>query len=383
MVKGLFDSIQSEMPTDPRKDSGAGKPTIVTTKDEPAKSIGEVEVEKTKVEEKAVTTQDSPDGKPDVESQDVEADIPTDGLTPEARKALVKWKKDASSYKKELTELKKQLQERGESGEELTRTKAELTSLQRQIEEANKELFIHRVEATPEWKKGVTEPLNAVFDQVEALSKTNSLDANKLFEAIHKYSNGDKSSLKEMMEGMDEFDRSDIHALAKNIINIERRQAELKSNSKEAYETSVRSQKELSDKQQQELVQQYEKAVTSVGSKFKEKFSSLLPESSAIDFAKVGMDSRQIDTWSPEMKVYAGHAAVVIPELVKLTESLQKQIKDQTAELARIRGGSAKANTTGTAPSSPAEAKAKETPEQLASMSFEDLAGSILTRVNR
>ena len=381
-VKGLFDEMQGEMPKDPRFE--AGRSTVTTAPPTEAKSPGEVEVEKQQQEKKPEEVSKE---KTESEGEATETDDAPPATDEKGRYRWGELKKEVKTLRTTKAELEQKLQQAGEASERLKQREAELQSVQKQIEEANRELFVHRVEATSEWKKAVQEPLDQVFEGVDSLARLGNIEGDKLYQAVAQLAKGDLGPLRGLLEGMDADMAGDIRAdardLAKNMVAIQKRAQDLKANSKEAYETSIRSQQELSQKQQQEQIQQYEKAASSIGEKFKETLSKLLPEDASPDYTRMGMESQKIDTWTPELKVYAGHAAAVMPELVRLSQSQAAKIKEMTAELAKFRNGAPKANTTGTAPSSPQEAKKQPTRDELAATSFDDFAAQLTSSLSR
>lgn len=304
-------------------------------------------------------------------------------------KGRYKWgelKKEVKTLKAQKTEWETKLKEASQSVQELAQTKEQIQSLQKQIEAANQELFVHRVEATPEWKSTVADPLNEVFNGIDTLAQMSKIDSDKLYEAVNAIAKGaDYGPLRSLLEGVDGDAATDIKLeardLAKNLVAVQKRAQDLKANSKEAYESSMKNQKELTERQQQQRTEEYRKASAAIGEKFKEKLSSLLPEEvqSKLDYAGIGMDAQNIDAWSADTKVFAGFAASAVLPLLETVESQAKQLKEAREQLAKLRGNSPKANG-GTSPSAP-ETTPKKTPSELAKTSYKDFARESMIRL--
>ena len=275
-------------------------------------------------------------------------------------KAQAKWselKKTVKELKAETERLKAEAQSAKEAKEALDRIKSEHESLQKEREEIDKELYLSRVEATREYKKAVTEPLEGTFKQVEAVAGQFKLDANALVDALYKDISGDTTALDEVISEVPERHKAKIYSLADNLLQIENRRADLKENAKAAYTTAIEKEKA---EREQFITQQKEtrtKEINTLKTKFQEKFTPILGDKANIDFEAAGRDVMNIEEWDDQTKMYSGYAAVVLPELVKAHETLAAELKEARAQLAKLRNGSPKSSQ-GVA-STPAEAQAK------------------------
>jgi hypothetical protein len=302
-------------------------------------------------------------------------------LDPKGKARWGELKKENKTYKTQLAELKKQLEEKGQASEEVAQLRSELEAKSKQLESYDKELYLTRVEATSEWKKSVEEPLNGIIDEVEVIAQSNNIDGNQLFDAIYKAAKGDRSQIKEIFEGLDTMTQQDIHLLSKNLIQIDKRKDELKNNSKSAYETSLKNQTEQQAQLQEQTVKEYRQAAADIGEKFEARLKDVLPEDHSIDFTTLRSESQSIDAWKPAMKVYAANAAAVLPDVLTVLDARTKELATIKAENIRLRGGSAKSNTTGTAPSAPKDAAKATSREEIASKSFDQLAQESVARM--
>jgi hypothetical protein len=300
------------------------------------------------------------------------------------QKGKARWgelKKEVKTYKTQLAELKKQLQEKSQDSEEVSQLRSELDARSKQLENYDKELYLTRVEATSEWKKTVEEPLGEIIDEVEIIANSNNIDGNELFDAIYKAAKGDRSAIKEIFEGLDTMTQQDIHLLSKNLIQVDRRKDDLKNNSKSAYETSMKNQTEQQAQYQEQSQKEYRQAAADIGEKFEARLKDVLPADHAVDFTTLRSESQSIDSWKPTMKVYAANAAAVLPDVLATLDARTKELATIKAENIRLRGGTAKSNTTGSASSAPKDAAKATSMGELASKSFEQLAQETVARM--
>jgi len=322
------------------------------------------------------TTGETPEVDPE-ESTDAEPLA----LDPKGKARWGELKKEVKTYKTQLAELKKQLQEKSQDSEEVEQLRSELDARGKQLENYDKELYLTRVEATSEWKKTVEEPLGEIIDEVEIIANSNNIDGNELFDALYKSAKGDRSALREIFEGLDTMTQQDIHLLSKNLMQVDKRKDALKNNSKSAYETSMKNQTEQQAQYQEQSQKEYRQAAADIGEKFEARLKDVLPADHAVDFTTLRSESQSIDSWKPTMKVYAANAAAVLPDVLATLDARTKELATIKAENIRLRGGTAKSNTTGSAPSAPKDAAKATSMGELASKSFEQLAQETVARM--
>ena len=336
-----------------------------------------LEKEKT---DKAAADKETTDGSSEVAPEDSTEAEPS-ALDAKGKARWGELKKEVKTYKTQLVELKKQLQEKSQDSEEVSLLRSELEAKSKQLENYDKELYLTRVEATSEWKKSVEEPLNGIIDEIEAIANSNNIDGNELFDAIYKAAKGDRSAIREIFEGLDTMTQQDVHLLSKNLIQVDRRKDELKNNSKSAYETSLRNQTEQQAQYEEQSIKEYRQAAVDIGEKFEARLKDVLPEDHGVDFTTLRAESQSIDSWKPTMKVYAANAAAVLPDVLATLDARTKELATIKAENVRLRGGSAKSNTTGSSPSAPKDAAKATSREDLANKSFEQLAQETVARM--
>lgn len=318
------------------------QPTPESAKPEEVKS----EPEKTGSNEIEKVEADNSDVSPEVE--------------PSGEKEKIRWKelkqaeKELKLAQKELADLKSKGSEYEQASKEVQDLKAQIEEIQKEREAIDGELYMTRVQATKEWKQYVTEPLNEIIEGAEFFAQRNKIDTGELIDALQADSNGDPSKLDSLMADWSDRDKSKVWTLADNLLQIEKRKAELEQHSKEAYELSM----ERTQKEQQEQYQQYiaqrESAVNEVLPKISEKVFNILPEDKRPDINKLQKEVMNYDEWPENLKVYGILGATVLPDLLDTVKSLQTELKETKEANIRLRGGSPSA-AGGNAPRSPVE----------------------------
>lgn len=332
--------------------------SIQPTKEEPKANPTQPTPEPPKQEE--VKAEPAKEGEGHVEETKEPANDVSSEPEPTGEKEKVRWKelkqaeKDLKLAQKELAELKAKGSEFEQASKEVQDLKAQIEEIQREREAIDGELYMTRVTATKEYKQYVTEPLNEIIEGAEFFAARNKIDTGDLIDALQADTNGDPAKLDALMADWSERDKSKVWTLADNLLQIEKRKAELEQHSKEAYELSM----ERTQKEQQEQYQQYiaqrESAVNEVLPKISEKVFNILPEDKRPDINKLQQEVMNYDEWPENLKVYGILGATVLPDLLDTVKSLQTELSETKAANIKLRGG-VPAAAGGNSPKSPAD----------------------------
>jgi chromosome segregation ATPase len=329
-------------------------------------------------------TQNNPNGgveenKAESSAKDIQSEV-----EPTEDKAKIRWKElkqaesDLKNAQRELAELKARGGEYEQTAKEVAELKEQLEAIQQEREAIDGELYMTRVQSTREWKQYVTEPLNQIIQDAEFFSQRNKADTGELIDALQADSNGDPAKLESLIADWSERDKTKVWALADNLLQIEKRKADLESNSKAAYEQSM----ERYTKEQQEQYKQYmaqrENAVGEVLPKISEKVFNLLPEDKRPDINKLQQEVMGYDEWPENLKVYGILGATVLPDLVDQISSLQKELSEAKENNVKLRGG-APAAAGGNSPKSPTDA-AKQV--DYTKVDTDDFVKSLVSRIS-
>ena len=320
---------------------------------------------------------------PEVEGQKVESNTEAEEVQPEGDSAKVRWKelkqaeKELKLAQKELTELKKRGEEFETASQEVKTLKEQISEIEQEREALDGELYISRVQASKEYKKFVTEPLNQLFDDVDFYAGRNSVDGGDIMDALEADVNGNPKALEQLLADWSDRDKTKVYQLADNLLAIQKRKGEIESNSKAAYEASAEREKAEQEQQMKQYFAQRETAVNTVIPRLSEKVFNLLPEDQRPDIAKLQEEIMGYDQWPEDLKVYGIAGAAILPDLVDRITSLQSELETVRNENVKIRGGAAPA-AGGVAPRSPADANK---PVDYTKVDTDDFVKGLVSRI--
>jgi hypothetical protein len=281
---------------------------------------------------------------------------------PLQEKAKVRWKelkeaeKQLKVAQKELSELKSRGELFEQQKQEVDFLKSQINQINEEREAINSELYLTRVQATKEWKEFVEKPVNQLIDDAEFFAKRHKAELGDFLDAIEADVAGDPSKLEDFISDWNEGDRLDAWQLSKNLRKINERKAELKQNSREAYEQSMQRERAEMEENQKQFIAQRETVIGEVLPKVSEKVFNILPEDKRPDINKLKSELMDYDSWPENLKVYGILGATVLPDLVEQIQTLQSQLKATKDANVKIRSSSPKA-AGGVSPRSPAESK--------------------------
>jgi hypothetical protein len=279
---------------------------------------------------------------------------------PLQEKAKVRWKelkeaeKQLKVAQKELSELKSRGELFEQQKQEVDFLKSQINQINEEREAINSELYLTRVQATKEWKEFVEKPVNQLIDDAEFFAKRHKAELGDFLDAIEADVAGDPSKLEDFISDWNEGDRLDAWQLSKNLRKINERKAELKQNSREAYEQSMQRERAEMEENQKQFIAQRETVIGEVLPKVSEKVFNILPEDKRPDINKLKSELMDYDSWPENLKVYGILGATVLPDLVEQIQTLQSQLKATKDANVKIRSSSPKA-AGGVSPRSPAE----------------------------
>jgi DNA repair exonuclease SbcCD ATPase subunit len=320
---------------------------------------------------------------PEKEAENMESNTESDSVQPEGESAKIRWKelkqaeKDLKLAQKELSELKKRGEEFETASQEVQRLKEQIAEIEQEREALDGELYISRVQASKEYKKFVTEPLNQLFDDVDFYAARNSVDGGDIMDALEADVNGNPKALEQLLADWSDRDKTKVYQLADNLLAIQKRKGEIESNSKAAYEAAMDREKAEQEQQMQQYFAQRETAVNTVIPRLSEKVFNLLPENQRPDIAKLQEEIMSYDQWPEDLKVYGIAGAAILPDLVDRITSLQSELETVRNENVKIRGGAAPA-AGGVAPRSPADASK---PVDYTKVDTDDFVKGLVSRI--
>lgn len=296
------------------------------------------------------------------ESNDESVDVDNQDSQPQEEKAKIRWKElkqaevDLKSAQKELADLKKRGEEFDQQAKEVAELKANLEEIQSERDSIDGELYLTRVQSTREWKQYITEPLNGIISDVEYFAKRNQTDAGSLINAIQADVNGNPQELESVISDWSERDKTKVWALADNLLQIEKRKADIEANSKAAYDASLENQNKEMQSRQEQYYAQRESAISDVLPKVAEKVFNLLPEDKRPNSETLKKELMDYDSWPENLKVYGILGATVLPDLIEQINTLKSQLNETKENNVKIRSSSPSVNS-GNSPRTPQESR--------------------------
>ena len=308
---------------------------------------------------------DAPPGdEPKPEDADLD-DFPDDPPGKGSEPAKKGWREVKSELKKTRAELR---DERNKAQAEIAARDAELAELRKQaaavpelsekvkfIEEAEKELAISRVEGTREYKETVLAPLKAIEDAAKVIAEANSVDTDKLLDAIAERDPAKRlDMLEEVVSGLRETHRYKVMQMAEDAQAVLTKRDAIRERAAEA-------RKELDEITEKNTAAAREKArrdfTDAAGNAVKElrkrvPFSKLADgetEDGVFDGILKKAGESDFDAAPASTKAFAAVATVMLPRVTRQLVAAQAEIKKLEA---RIAEGARTAATIGGSPSS-------------------------------
>jgi hypothetical protein len=310
---------------------------------------------------------------------------------PEARgetdkaKSDAKWKmyreayKESGKLKSELSTLRKQVAQLSDQSEVNTlREHVQALANERQrlvalVEQGN-------IEQSDMWQNEVMNPLNEMWEDIQTIAKRNSMDPQRVAALVQ---NGDDTALKDYMEehSTRPGDQNYLYGMIREVTKVEKKKQYLKAN---AHELSQRSQQEMllqRDNWMKGLTQARQQAVATIVPKVQEKILNVMPKNLRRDLQKDLKHIMDFENWEPDVQMYAGIAAVTLPDLLDSYNLLRGQLRDAKGELIKLRGGAPKITTGGRAPATVPVTERE--PKDLAKISLTDFAEESTRRIRQ
>lgn len=305
-------------------------------------------------------------GEPPAPVDDAGDDTPVPkNLTAHAGEAFKRIRDENKSLRLKLKELEA-APASAPSGEldaaraELTAAKAELDRLRQENGEFVKELSISRVEATPEYKRAVIEPTEAVRATAEKLATKYGLEPTILTKAVLE-ADPDRQAelLVEAGSSFNDLDRSRLYRLGEAFQDIVTQKARLAGNAKLALE-EIESRRTV---EAEEARRNYAQNMSSFANKSWSKLQETVPVlrkvegndewNASIDKLHALATTTDPESLNPETRLQSLQHALVLPLVVQLLQrsfAESSALKKQVAELSAATPGAGGGGQTAPSP---------------------------------
>ena len=204
----------------------------------------------------------------------------------------------------------------------------EVDGLKQQIAEYDKELAVHRIEATSEYKQAIDAPLMVIGEAAASVARRYEIDQDALFDAL---ANTDEAKqqkeLTDLVDGMSDRDRLKIYQMADDTLTILNKRNEMKARSHEAMQELEIRQRQTAERSGAEHKREFSSHMDRLFESLEDKlpFHPLDPnESKSAVMEQLKRDALMSDVRSAgtDVQAYSAAAGVVLPRLIKQFRAL-------------------------------------------------------------
>lgn len=295
---------------------------------EPRQEEGKASEETPETEGEEATEESEPE-------QETEDDEEAKNMSASAGAKFKELKSELKTHKSRVAELEKAVEEAKSSPQ----SSEELDQLRSRLSEYEQEIAITRVEATPEFKRAVLEPTQAIFDSAAALASKYKIDTRKLVNALHDESVAEGSdALTEMAADFSERDRVRLYRMADDLFDVSRRREYLRENAAKAYAEQQERVKVEEARAEQAYKADIAKASEEVWRDAFLQNSTLGKLDKAIldDIRSVGAEADLLDSSAAD-RAYAVHAGAALPHVVEQFEAVTAKVAELEKALAKYK----------------------------------------------
>ncbi len=227
---------------------------------------------------------------------------------------------------------------------ELTEKTANLTELEskaKAFEDADRELAIHKIESSREYKEQVEAPLDAIAARMQAIAKKYEIDPKQFAEALEeKDVDARADMLDEIMTGMNSIYQNEVLQMARDTQELAAKDAAMRARAKEAKGQLEKINGEKTAAQQAEHATKYKAAVSNTIKDFVAKipFVALKDgETAEAVFAAIEKQAKDSasDYADPRSQAFATAASLALVRATSQLRHLQAELKARDERLAQ------------------------------------------------
>lgn len=303
-----------------------------------SKEAAEDSSEEAETEEKAET-----DDEPEDEEE-------TKNMSAAAGAKFKELKSELKEYKAKVSELEKAVEEAKSSPQ----NSEELEELKSRLSEYEKELAVGRIEATPQYKRGVTEPTEAILEAAAGLADRYKVNVRKLVNALREESVAEGSdALTDLAADFSERDRVRLYRMADDLTEVSRRRDHLKQNAEQVMAEEQKKAEAEESRMENAYKEQASKAAASV---WKETFAehpviSKLDKNILQEVQSAGVEADLLDS-DPNTRAFAVYAGLALPHMIKQLETATGKVAELEKALGKYKKAAPKVS--GNADTTPA-----------------------------
>jgi hypothetical protein len=242
-----------------------------------------------------------------------------DKATPQARERWGELKKELKQERSAVRSMREELEQLKQKS---LYDPEEVETLKKQLEDYDKELAVHRIEATKEYKTVIEEPLGVIGEAAASIARRYEIDQETLFDALATENEAEQQKLlSDIVDGMSDRDRLKVYQMADDTLLLLRRRAEMKQRSHEAMQELDLRQKQTAEREQAERKRTYSSHMEKLFEALEDKlpFHQLDPnETKASVLSKLKQDALASDIGEAglDVQAYSAAAVVILPRLI-------------------------------------------------------------------
>lgn len=307
------------------------------------------EEEEKPAEEQQDAAEEEQDANKKEEEETSDDEEETKNMSESAGAKFKELKAELKTYKTKVAELEKAVEEAKTSPQ----SSEEVEKLRSQLAEYEQEIAVSRVEATPEFKRAVLEPTQAILDTAAAMAERYKINTGKLVNALREESQVEGSdALTELAADFSERDRVRLYRMADDLADVARRRDYLRENASKAMA-------EMEDRQaayeKEEAAKAKAEMSAAVDRTWEELFSkkSFISNLDAKTLEEAKRFAKETDYYStpPDERAYAVYSGLILPQVVSQLEASQTKVAELEKALSKYKKATPKVSgNTDTAP---------------------------------
>jgi len=280
--------------------------------------------------------------KPESVSTDSEDELETPEMTAAVKKMSMKsaeaFNKIKANANQKIADLKAKLQEVEAKAQtpvndsKIEELNAAIKAKEEALSEATRKLAFHDVTETPEYVDAVTKPTQIIRSKIAELAQAYEIQESDFIKAItEKNPKTQRELLREISQGMDDFDKPALYDITKDFANIVATESMLRENAVKAWEEVKTKRQQEQETQKIQLTQEQQKIRGEVWNKLSEKIPMI--KELEPDKLKAQFDSTDFDSMKPTDKIGALAAAV---SFVPLVRKFMDQVASKDAKIKEL-----------------------------------------------
>jgi len=300
-----------------------------------APTSDEEQVEPTAEQLEELTAEDA--AKPADDLEALETDI-GDDWTPKAANRFKELKAELKSRSSELEDLRQYKLESERRIEELNalQNDSQLEEMQQKLQEYEEQRRFSDLESTEAYKQAITEPLQNIVEQADALAEKYSVDPNDLLDAMTLEDQKQQSEvISELLSDATDRDKAKVYRLIEDLEPLETKKAALYENAEQALAEA----KLLEEKKAEQSLAEKARLRANIARNVVERVRQKLPfldglENLNIESAQEHAAQADPSTIDPVDMAYGALSSKLLPPIVRKLSAIEKENEVLLARLA-------------------------------------------------